>query len=194
MRFLKNLICVLILSFTSLNVAAQQITGSIRGSISDPSGAVVQEATVTAKQLETGLIRTVSSAKEGGFLLVELPVGHYSLEVAARGFQKYVQEGISLNVNEAAAVPVRLTVSAETQRVEVQADANLIQTTTSSLGLAVTEHELLDLPLDGRDFSQLGLLQPGAAPLTPGLKEAAGSLRDGQAYAVDGSGRSRTIS
>jgi len=100
MRFLKNLLCVLILSFTGVNVAAQQITGSIRGGISDPSGAVVQDATVTAKQMETGLIRTVSSAKDGSFLLVELPVGHYSLEVAARGFQKYVQEGISLNVNE----------------------------------------------------------------------------------------------
>ena len=117
MRFLKNLLCVLILSFTGVNVAAQQITGSIRGGISDPSGAVVQDATVTAKQMETGLIRTVSSAKDGSFLLVELPVGHYSLEVAARGFQKYGQEGISLNVNETATVPVRLTVGAETQKV-----------------------------------------------------------------------------
>ena len=186
MRFLENLLCFLILLLTALNVVAQQITGSIRGSIFDPSGAVVQDATVTAKQVETGLIRTVSSAKDGSFLLVELPVGHYSLEVSARGFQMYVQEGISLNVNETATVPVRLTVGAATQKVEVQADANLIQTTTSSLGLVVTEKELLDLPLDGRDFSQLGLLQPGAAPLTPGLKEASGSLRDGQAYAVDG--------
>jgi len=186
MRFLKNLLCFLILLLTALNVLAQQITGSIRGSIFDPSGAVVQDATVMAKQVETGLIRTVSSAKDGSFLLVELPVGHYSFEVSARGFQMYVQEGISLNVNETATVPVRLTVGAATQKVEVQADANLIQTTTSSLGLVVTEKELLDLPLDGRDFSQLGLLQPGAAPLTPGLKEASGSLRDGQAYAVDG--------
>jgi len=186
MRFRKSLICFAMVSLVSLNLAAQQITGSIRGSISDPSGAVVQEATVTAKQAETGLIRTVLSARDGSFVLVELPVGHYSVEVGAKGFQKYLQEGISLDVNQSATVPVRLTVGAETQRVEVEADADLIQTTSSSLGLAVTERELLDLPLDGRDFSQLGLLQPGTAPLTPGLKEAGGSLRDGQAYAVDG--------
>jgi hypothetical protein len=64
MRFLKNLLCFLILLLTALNVVAQQITGSIRGSIFDPSGAVVQDATVAAKQVETGLIRTVSSAKD----------------------------------------------------------------------------------------------------------------------------------
>jgi outer membrane receptor protein involved in Fe transport len=186
MRCLKSLLCVLVVVSAGLNVSAQQITASVRGNVSDPSGAVVQEATVAAKQAETGLIRTATSARDGSFLLVELPVGHYTLEVTAKGFKKYVQEGITLNVNQTAMIPVRLAVGTETQAVEVTADAQLIQTTTSSLGLAVTEHELLDLPLDGRNFSQLGLLQPGVVPLTAGLKEAGGSLRDGQAYAVDG--------
>ena len=186
MRCLRGLFCVLVVVSVVPSISAQQITASIRGNISDPTGAVVQEASVTAKQAETGLIRTVMSARDGSFLLVELPVGHYTLEVAAKGFRKYLQEGISLDVNETATIPVRLTVGAETQQVEVTSDAQLIQTTTSSLGLAVTEHELLDLPLDGRNFSQLGLLQPGVVPLTAGLKEAGGSLRDGQAYAVNG--------
>ena len=66
------------------------------------------------------------------------------------------------------------------------ADAQLIQTTATSLGSVVNQSELLDLPLDGRNFSQLGLLQTGVVPLTPGLKEAGGSLRDGQAYSVNG--------
>ena len=89
-------------------------------------------------------------------------------------------------MDQTATIPVRLTVGAETQTVEVSADAQQIQTTSGSLGLVVTERELLDLRLDGRNFSQLGLLQPGVVPLTAGLKEAGGSLRDGQAYAVDG--------
>ena len=186
MRCLGRLSCVLFVVVVCLNLSAQEITASIRGNISDPTGAVVQEATVTAKQAETSLIRTVTSARDGSFLLVELPVGHYTLEVAAKGFQKYLQEGITLDVNQTATLPVRLTVGAETQTVEVSADAQQIQTTSSSLGLVVTERELLDLPLDGRNFSQLGLLQPGVVPLTAGLKEAGGSLRDGQAYAVDG--------
>src|SRR5882762_1764683 len=151
-----------------------------------PSGAVLQAATVTVKQTETGLTRTAASAHAGSYLLLELPVGHYSVEVNAQGFHKYVQTGISLNVNETAIVPVRLAVGAETQQVEVSADAQLIESTVSSLGVALLERELLDLPLDGRNFSQLGLLQPGVVPLTAGLREAGGSLRDGQAYSVNG--------
>jgi hypothetical protein len=186
MSCLRCLICALAAAFAALNVYAQQITGSIRGNVSDPSGAVVQTATVIVKQAETGLTRTATSDHEGSYVLLELPIGHYSLEVSARGFRKYLQGGISLNVNETAIVPVRLAVGAETQRLEVTADAQLIQSTVSSLGVAVLERELLDLPLDGRNFSQLGLLQPGVVPLTAGLREAGGSLRDGQAYAVDG--------
>jgi outer membrane receptor protein involved in Fe transport len=186
MLCLKKLLCATAVVWVGMNAAAQQITGNLRGNISDPTGAVVQNANITARQSETGLTRTTTSARDGSYLLVELPVGHYTLEVSAKGFQKYLQEGISLDVNETASIPVRLVVGSETQQVQVTADAELIQTTSSSLGLAVVERELLDLPLDGRNFSQLGLLQPGVVPLTAGLKQAGGSLRDGQAYAVNG--------
>ena len=165
---------------------AQQITGSIRGGISDPTGAVVQNATVTARQAETGLTRTTTSNPDGTFLLLELPVGHYQLEVSATGFRQYVQEGITLNVNENASVPVRLAVGAEGEKIQVEADAELIQPTVTSLGQVVQEQEIIDLPLNGRNFSQLGTLQPGVMPLTPGLLEAGGSIRAGQPYAVNG--------
>jgi Carboxypeptidase regulatory-like domain/TonB dependent receptor len=165
---------------------SQQITGNVRGTVSDPSGAVVENASVNARQVETGLTRTATSDRGGNYLLLELPVGHYQLEVSATGFQKYIREGISLDVNETATVPVRLTVGSQSERIEVQADAEIIQATVTSLGQAVLEREILDLPLNGRNFSQLGLLQPGVAPLTPGLAEAGGSLRAGQPYAVNG--------
>ena len=116
---------------------------------------------------------------------MELPVGHYQLQVEAKGFQTYIQQGITLNVNETATIPVHLAVGAESQQVQVVADAQLIQGTVTSLGKAVSGREVLDLPLDGRNFTQLGLLQPGVVPLTPGLEEAGGSLRAGQAYAVN---------
>jgi hypothetical protein len=170
----------------SLNVAGQQITGSIRGSVLDPSGASVTAAAVTAKQIETGLIRTGLTDRQGAYVLVELPIGHYQLEVRAQGFEKYLQQGISLDVNETATVNVRLKVGSETQQVDVNANAELIQSTASSLGQTVMEREILDLPLDGRDFAQLGVLQPGVVPLTAGLLQAGGGLRDNQGYAVDG--------
>src|SRR5579863_3505346 len=174
------------LSFASVNLAGQQITGSIRGTVLDPSGAAVPAGTVIAKQVETGLTRESSTDHTGAYVLVELPIGHYQVEVRAQGFQKYLQQGISLDVNETAVVGIHLRLGAETQQVEVSADAALVQNTVSSLGETVMEHEILDLPLDGRNFSQLGTLQPGVVPLTPGLLEAGGPARQNQAYAVDG--------
>jgi hypothetical protein len=186
MRSAKTLTLFLMALLTSLNVAGQQITGSIRGTVLDPSGAIVQAASVTAKQIETGLTRVALTDRQGEYVLVELPIGHYQLEVQAKGFQKYLQQGISLDVNETATVGIHLTLGSETQQVEVSANAALVQSTVSSLGQTVMEREILDLPLDGRNFSQLGLLQPGVVPLTPGLLEAGGPARQNQAYAVDG--------
>lgn len=181
----RSLACVVFAALTSLTAAAQQITANIHGTIIDPSGAVVEAATVTAKQVETGLTRSAVTDRSGNYVLVELPVGHYRLEVAAKGFVKYMQEGLSLDVNETATVLVHLQVGSETQQVDVKADATLVQS-TSSLGETVMQREILDLPLDGRNFSQLGVLQPGVVPLTPGLLEAGGPARANEGYAVDG--------
>src|SRR5579864_3334293 len=186
MTTLRRLICAVFAMFFSWSAAAQQITGSIRGTVVDPTGAAVQGASVSAMQTETTLTRTAITDRSGGYILLELPVGHYRLQVEGKGFQTYIRQGIILDVNETATVPVRLAVGAETQQIDVEADALLIQGTVTSLGKTVSEREVLDLPLNGRNFSQLGLLQPGVAPLTPGLAEAGGSLRDGQAYAVNG--------
>jgi carboxypeptidase family protein len=183
-RVAARLLPILFLLITP--VFGQQITGSIRGTVIDPSGAVVQSATVTATRTDTGLSRTATPDRSGSYVLLELPVGHYELEVEAKGFQKYVQQGITLDVNETLTVPVRLVVGVESEQVRVMADAQLIEQTVTTLGKTVSEREVLNLPLDGRNFSQLGLLQPGVVPLTPGLSEAGGSLRSGQAYAVNG--------
>jgi Carboxypeptidase regulatory-like domain/TonB dependent receptor len=172
--------------FACLSLSAQQITGNIRGTVTDPSGAVIQGAAVTARQAETGLSRMTTTDREGNYVLLELPVGHYSLQVASKGFEEYVHDGITLNVNETASVSPHLAVGSEKQQVLVNGDAQLIEPTVTSMGKVVQQQELEDLPLNGRNFSQLGLLQPGVVPLTPGLAEAGGGLRDGQAYSVNG--------
>src|SRR5580700_6768056 len=182
----RSLACLLLTVFAGLEVVAQQITGSLRGTVVDPSGAVVQSAAVNAQQTETGLTRTVITDRDGAYVFVELPIGHYQIRTEAKGYQKYLQEGITLDINETATVGIHLKLGAETQQVEVKADADLVQSTVSSLGQTVMEREILDLPLDGRNFSQLGLLQPGVVPLTPGLLEAGGPARQNQAYSVDG--------
>ncbi len=184
MNIVRNVLAFVVLA--CLNSSAQQITGNVRGTVTDPSGAVILGAEVTAQQAETALSRTTTTDRNGSYVLLELPVGHYRLHVAAKGFEEYVQDGITLNVNETASVSPRLAVGSEKQQVLVSADAELIEPTVTSMGKVVQQQELEDLPLNGRNFSQLGLLQPGVVPLTPGIAEAGGSLRNGQAYAVNG--------
>jgi Outer membrane receptor for ferrienterochelin and colicins len=184
---MKNVLNLLLfVVFASLSLSAQQITGNIRGTVIDPSGAVIPGAAVTAREIETGLSRSTTTGHTGSYVLLELPVGHYRLQVAAKGFQEYVQDGITLNVNETASVSPHLAVGSEKEQVLVRADADLIEPTVTSMGKVVQQRELENLPLNGRNFSQLGLLQPGVVPLTPGIAEAGGSLRDGQAYSVNG--------
>jgi hypothetical protein len=172
--------------FTCLSMSAQQITGNIRGTVTDPTGAVIVGAAITAQRVETGLSRATITDSNGNYVLLELPVGHYRLQIGAKGFQEYVQDGITLNVNETASVSPRLAVGSEKQQVVVSADAGMIEPTVTSMGKVVQQRDLENLPLNGRNFSQLGLLQPGVVPLTPGIAEAGGSLRNGQAYAVNG--------
>src|SRR6478672_6199103 len=124
MHPVRKLVCSIVV-LVGVNAFAQQITGSIRGTVQDPSGAVVQSSSVTATQTETGLARTALTDHSGAYVLLELPVGHYQLQVEAKGFQTYVQQGITLNVNETATIPVHLAVGAATQQVQVLADAQL---------------------------------------------------------------------
>ncbi|MBS1841827.1 MAG: TonB-dependent receptor [Acidobacteria bacterium] len=175
--------CALIISFSA---GAQETTGSIRGTILDASGGTISGATVSATQIETGLARTVSTDSTGAFLILALPVGHYRVEAEARSFRKFVQDGIKLDVNQTASLTVHLTVGGASDKVEVHGDAVLIEATNTALGKTVGEREILDLPLNGRNFTQLGVLQPGVVPITPGLATAGGSLREGQAYSVNG--------
>jgi hypothetical protein len=181
-----GLILLFLFGPATARMRAQEVTGSIRGLVLDPSGAGVPNAEVTATHVETGLVRVAHSESDGSFVLVLLPLGHYRLVAVAANFKKYVREGIAVSVNQSASVTVKLEIGSEQQQVQVTADAPLIESATTSLGQTVYEREILDLPLNGRNFSQLGLLQPGVAPITPGLAAAGGSLRNGQPYSVNG--------
>src|SRR5262249_50845851 len=110
----------------------------------------------------------------------------YELRVSAPNFAQYVQSGIQLNVGQTARLDVQLRVTREKEVVNVTAEAPLVDSGSTVIGNVVTGRDLVDLPLNGRNFAQLGLLQPGVAPITAGLAEAGGSLRAGQAYAVNG--------
>jgi hypothetical protein len=187
MKVFSGLIFVTVFALVCVaGIRAQDISASIHGVVTDESGGTVSGAKVTAINTDTGLMRGTVSGTQGAYVLLELPVGHYRLEAEAQGFKKYVQEGISLDVNQQATVAVRLAVGTAAQQIQVTSDAPIIESTSTNLGQTVGAREILDLPLNGREFTQLGLLQTGVVPLTPGLLEAGGPARAGQAYAVNG--------
>src|SRR5690349_8331149 len=166
-------------------LAAQDPTGVIQGQVTDPSGASVPNAEITARNTHTGFVAAQHTARDGAFHLSYLPVGEYDLHVTARGFASYDFSGIRVDVNRIISLPVSLQIGTSSTQLNVAANTATIDV-SSTLGSVVSSREATDLPLNGRNLTQLGLLQPGVAPMTSGLAQAGGILRSGQAYSVNG--------
>ena len=173
------------LLLTTSPVFAQDPTGAIEGAISDRTGSAVP-ATITVEHGDTGFRRETSAGADGLYRLPLLPIGTYRVTIAATGFGTTVREPVVVTVGQAVRLNVQVELSTVKEAVTVSGGAQLVDTSTNALGRVVTGRELVDLPLNGRNFTQLGLLQTGVAPLTAGVATAGGSLRQGQAYAVNG--------
>jgi hypothetical protein len=139
----------------------QAVEGRIVGTIHDSQGAVVPGVTVTTKSLETGAERTGLSDESGGFIVTNLPAGSYEVTASLAGFQKEVRTGITLTVGAALRVDFTLKVGALEEQVEVTGEAPQVDTTTSTMSGLVAETTIRELPLNGRDWLQLGALQAG---------------------------------
>lgn len=183
---MRNPVILATLLVGACSLWAQDPVASIEGTVEDPSGRVVQQARVMAKDLNTGAVRTTTTDRSGSFRLTILPVGDYSLTVTATGFANFEQSPLRLSVSEVIKLAVKLSVAASTQTVTIASDATEVETASNVLGKTVSGREIVDLPLNGRNFTQLGLLQSGVTPLTNGVSTAGGSLRTGQSYAVNG--------
>jgi hypothetical protein len=164
---------------------AQETNATLEGQVTDSSGGVIVSAVVQARNRQTGLTRSQVTTRAGTYYL-SLPAGDYDLRISARDLQDYAQTGVRLSVSRTVRVDVQLQVAKEHDVVNVVGDGALVDAGSNVIGNVVSGRELVDLPLNGRNFTQLGLLQPGVAPMTAGLAEAGGSLRAGQAYAVNG--------
>lgn len=161
-----------------LQVWAGDVTARIRGTVIDPSGAVVSNATVTATNVQTGVAYNTQTHSTGSYELLNLPVGTYNLSVTAPGFEAFGVTGIKLNIDQAYIQDAKLGVGTTTTKVEVQASAVQIDTTNMQLSNVVEAKQIVDLPLIGRDWTQLSLIQPGVQ---------AASDRFGTNYSADGS-------
>lgn len=161
------------IGITAERAAAQQATAQVTGKVTDPSGAVVPSAEIALRNSNTGVSRNTKSNKDGDYLFTLVPIGTYELAVSQKGFQKYEQKGITLDINQNAKVDVALHVGSQAEVVEVNANASQVDTQSATLGKVETTERIEQLPLVERDTMQLGLLQAGV--LVPEAEDGSGN-------------------
>jgi hypothetical protein len=147
-----------------------QSTGSIRGTVTDSTGSIIPNASFSLTETNTQLSRTAASNTDGIFVFPDLPVGNYTLRVTAPGFTSGNYSGLTLVTGHVVDVPVKLLVGSANEQVTVSADTESIQTSTSAVQQSVTEEQIQNLPLNGRNPLQLTTLVPGTVLTTVGTE------------------------
>lgn len=166
-----NSICrlwMLALLFVCLcgSFSTAQVSASLSGLITDPSGAAVSAASVTAKNLDTGISRTVPTDQSGRYRFFALPVGPYEVRVTKEGFAEGIRSGIRLVVGQDATVNLGLRVGQVSEQVKVTEDSPVVNLTTQDISGLVGERQVKDLPLNGRSYDLLLTLNPGIVNFT----------------------------
>src|SRR3984885_2614522 len=146
----------------TIPVVGQLTTADILGTVTDSTGAVVPNATVTLNNLGTNEKRTTQSNSSGAYNFTLLPVGHYSDTVKAGGFQEAITRDLAVEAGDRARADVHLQLGSESTTVEVTASTPLLQADNARVSSTVTAKAVQDLPLNGRNFVQLVQLVPGA--------------------------------
>jgi len=160
------LLANIILGTTCAPPTRAQVSVSITGLVTDPSGALIPSAAIVAKNIETGATRNSVTDDAGRYILLALPVGLYEVSAAKSGFQNAARAGIQLAVGQEARVDLTLQVGTIQTQVRVISDASLVSTTTSDISGLVGEQQIKDLPLNGRSFDLLLTLNPGVVNFT----------------------------
>ena len=190
-----NLFRLVIVAAVCVAAVWAQGTAQIQGIVLDASGSAVAGADIKATQTDTGIVRSTVSGADGVYVLANLPVGPYRLEVSKPGFNEFVQTGIVLQVNTSPNVDVTLKVGAVTEQVQVEANAALVDTQGTSVGSVIENQRILELPLNGRNAVELiqlaGAAVPGGRNGTAGYPgglniSVAGGLLSGVTYFLDG--------
>ena len=161
---MKNLAISALLTLTLVTSGAAAPTGRIFGSLTDPSGAVIGSATVVALEEQTGRQQSTTSDAVGGYLFVNLPVGTYTISANSPGFKTFRQSGVVLLVDQQVRLDIKMNVGEVSETVSVDAAPIQVDTRTGTITEVVTEKQIVELPLNGRNVQQLVALQAGVQP------------------------------
>jgi hypothetical protein len=154
----------------NLHVHAQTFQGSFVGTVTDPTGAVIPGASITVRDLDKGYTRSVATDSDGNYQITSLDPGRYRVSVAKSGFEKAEQGPIILTVNQHPRVDFMLKLGTQVAALTVEGAPVAVDTQTSSVGTTITQEQVADVPLNGRNFLELALLVPGVAPGTEGTR------------------------
>jgi hypothetical protein len=161
----------------AISLSAQTFRGTILGTVTDPSGAVVAGAKVSVKNQGTGLERTTDTSADGSYALPELPIGTYTVTITLTGFQTSVTTGVAVDVAGERRVDTALKTGAVSTKVEVSADTlPLVETTTNTLGGVLTAQTVENMPVNGRDYTKLIYMNPGVAGSPDQISDSPGSF------------------
>lgn len=161
----RGLVCLLIACSA---VLAQTSTAQISGTVKDETGSAIPGAQIRATQSATGAARSVVTGADGSYVLANLPVGPYILEVSKDGFSKFVQTGIVLQVDANPSIDIPLKVGSVNEQVQVQAEAGQVETHSTGVGNVVDNQRVVEMPLNGRNPLELVLLNGMATLPGPG--------------------------
>jgi hypothetical protein len=185
---------LLLCLFSAAALVAQTPSAVINGTVTDPTGASVADARVTAINQDTNVASSRNTGNDGTFTIINLLPGNYTLSVEKAGFKRLGLPVFKLDVNQTLAENLRLEVGASTETVTVSADSVglMVQRATTELGTTFDEHMVHELPLNGRNFTQLLILQPGINPVDTSQgnssgKTGAGGNPDGGNISIPGS-------
>ena len=166
-NFSRLVVALLVLVTVPISLFAQGgATAAVSGHVTDPTGAVIPGAEVTITNLATGVASSNESNAVGAYSLLNLPPAFYQITVSKEGFQQTAIPIVQLEVNQSVVQDFTLEVGSVDQTIEVSATAQLLQASTAEMGAVVQEQAVLDLPLNGRNFTQLLTLTPGVAPVS----------------------------
>src|SRR6185369_4491292 len=159
---------LLVLTFgLAISVHGQSSTsGNITGTLRDPQGAAVQNVEIVITEQKTNVTRTVTTNDDGFFNAPSLPAGRYTLTASPSGFKKTIATGVELHVSENKTVNLDLQVGQVTETVTITSEAALVETRSGEVSSLVSEKQVTELPLNGRNYAQLALMVPGVSPVT----------------------------
>jgi outer membrane receptor protein involved in Fe transport len=158
------------------SATAQTFRGTILGTVTDSSGGTVPGATVTIKNVDTGLTRTLTTSDDGSYSAPELPIGNYSVTVEKPGFKTALVTSVKVEVSTERRADITLQTGELSQKVEVLGEQlPMVETTSNDMGGIVETNAVENLPVNGRDYQKLILLVPGAASDSNGITDSPGS-------------------